>query len=205
MPRCRICHVEQCLIPHAACWTMLSDTACLTTAFDMSDAACLMRYVDPCYLMPHSTCWTMFFDTVCLTIVCGMLNLIAWCRVQHICNLLAAHCSKDFRMKEAGNVVVPWLIINFETNYKNKFVKYVGAGVAQSVYNVWLQTGRPGDPGSIPGRGKRIFYSNLCVQTGSGAHPASCTMGNGSSLPGVKRSRGVMLTTYPLLVPPASP
>jgi hypothetical protein len=26
--------------------------------------------------------------------------------------------------------------------------------------------------------------SNLCVQTGSGAHPASCTMGTGGSFPG---------------------
>jgi hypothetical protein len=45
------------------------------------------------------------------------------------------------------------------------------------------------------------FSSNLCVQTGSGAHPASCTVGTGGSFPGVKRGRGVMLTTHPLLVP----
>jgi hypothetical protein len=45
------------------------------------------------------------------------------------------------------------------------------------------------------------FSSNLCVQTGSGAHPASCTVGAGGSFPGVKRGRGVMLTTHPLLVP----
>jgi len=38
------------------------------------------------------------------------------------------------------------------------------------------------------------------VQTGPGAHPASCTMGTGS-FPGVKSGRGVMLTTHPLLVP----
>jgi len=38
------------------------------------------------------------------------------------------------------------------------------------------------------------------VQTGPGAHPASCTMGTGS-FPGVKSSRGVMLTPHPLLVP----
>ena len=38
------------------------------------------------------------------------------------------------------------------------------------------------------------------VQTGPGAHPASCTMGTGS-FPGLKSSRGVMLTTNPLLVP----
>jgi hypothetical protein len=38
------------------------------------------------------------------------------------------------------------------------------------------------------------------VQTDPGAHPASCTMGNGS-FPGVKSGRGVMLTPHPLLVP----
>jgi hypothetical protein len=38
------------------------------------------------------------------------------------------------------------------------------------------------------------------VQTGSGAHPASCTMGTGSFL-GVKSGRGVTLTPHPLLVP----
>jgi hypothetical protein len=40
------------------------------------------------------------------------------------------------------------------------------------------------------------FSSILCVQTGSGAHPASCTMGTG-----VNSGRDVMLTTHPLLVP----
>ena len=38
------------------------------------------------------------------------------------------------------------------------------------------------------------------VQTGPGAHPASCTMGNGF-FPGVKSGRGVNLTPHPLLVP----
>jgi len=38
------------------------------------------------------------------------------------------------------------------------------------------------------------------VQTGSGAHPASCTMGTGP-FPGIKWDRGVLLTTHPLLVP----
>jgi hypothetical protein len=33
------------------------------------------------------------------------------------------------------------------------------------------------------------FSSSLCVQTGSGAHPASCTMGTGGLSPGVKRGR----------------
>ena len=37
------------------------------------------------------------------------------------------------------------------------------------------------------------------VQTGPGAHPASCTVGTGS-FSGIKRGRGVLLTTHPLLV-----
>jgi len=38
------------------------------------------------------------------------------------------------------------------------------------------------------------------VQTGAGAHPASCTMGT-RSFPGVKSGRGVTLTPHPLLMP----
>ena len=38
------------------------------------------------------------------------------------------------------------------------------------------------------------------VQTGPGTYPSSCTVGTGS-FPGVKYSRGVLLTTNPLLVP----
>ena len=38
------------------------------------------------------------------------------------------------------------------------------------------------------------------VQTGRGANPVSLKMGTGS-FPGVKRGRGVLLTTHPLLVP----
>jgi hypothetical protein len=45
------------------------------------------------------------------------------------------------------------------------------------------------------------FSSSLCVQTGSEAHPASCTMGKGGLFPGAKRGRGVTLTIHPDLVP----
>jgi hypothetical protein len=34
------------------------------------------------------------------------------------------------------------------------------------------------------------FSSSLCVQTGSGAHPASCTMGTGGPFPGAKARPG---------------
>jgi hypothetical protein len=45
------------------------------------------------------------------------------------------------------------------------------------------------DRGSIPGRGKMIFPL-ACVQTGSGAHPASCTIGTGGPFPGGKARPG---------------
>jgi hypothetical protein len=38
--------------------------------------------------------------------------------------------------------------------------------------------------------GTEDFSSNLCVQTGSGAHPASCTMGTGGPFPGGKARPG---------------
>jgi hypothetical protein len=51
-----------------------------------------------------------------------------------------------------------------------------------------------GGPG-IESRKGRNF-----VQTGPGAHPASCTMSTGS-FRGVKSGQGVTLTPHPLLVP----
>ena len=64
----------------------------------------------------------------------------------------------------------------------------------RSRYSDWLRDGRSGD--RIP-VGARF---SAPVQTGSGAHPASCTVGIGS-FPGVKRGQGVTLTPHLLLVP----
>jgi hypothetical protein len=38
--------------------------------------------------------------------------------------------------------------------------------------------------------GVKDFSASLCVQTGSGAHPASCAMGTGVLSPGVKARQG---------------
>jgi hypothetical protein len=38
--------------------------------------------------------------------------------------------------------------------------------------------------------GAKDFSSSICVQTGSGAHLASCTMGTGGSFPGGKARPG---------------
>ena len=66
-----------------------------------------------------------------------------------------------------------------------------GPGSSVGLANEYGLDGAGSDPG-----GDEIFRP---VQTGPGAHPASCKMGTGS-LPVVKCGRGVLLTTHPLLV-----
>jgi hypothetical protein len=46
----------------------------------------------------------------------------------------------------------------------------------------------------------KVFFFSLCINTETGAHPASCTMGTGVLSPGLKRGRSVTLTTHPHLV-----
>jgi hypothetical protein len=41
-----------------------------------------------------------------------------------------------------------------------------------------------------PRQRQEDISSNLCVQTGSGAHPASCTVGTGGPFPGGKALPG---------------
>ena len=64
--------------------------------------------------------------------------------------------------------------------------------------SVGISTGYVLDSAGIESRWGSRFSAP--VQTGPGAHPASCTMGTGS-FPGVKSGRGVTLTPHPLLVP----
>jgi hypothetical protein len=41
-----------------------------------------------------------------------------------------------------------------------------------------------------PWQRRKDFFSSLCVQTGSGTHPASYTMGTGGPFPGAKARPG---------------
>jgi hypothetical protein len=49
--------------------------------------------------------------------------------------------------------------------------------------------------------GAKDFSCSLCAQTGSGAHPASCTMGTGGPFPGGKARPGRDADHSPHLVP----
>jgi hypothetical protein len=52
--------------------------------------------------------------------------------------------------------------------------------------------------------GAKDFSYSLCVQIGSGAHPASCTMGTGGPFPGAKARPGRDADHSPHLVPRSS-
>jgi hypothetical protein len=47
-----------------------------------------------------------------------------------------------------------------------------------------------GRSGFVPQQRKKDFFSSLCLQTGSKAHPASCPMGTAGPFPGTKARPG---------------
>jgi hypothetical protein len=84
-------------------------------------------------------------------------------------------------------------VLDFKTNASERFYANIfivpclsPSQVARSVYclstdctaEVWSPTEA------------EDFSSNLCVQTGSGVHPASCTVWTGGSFPGGKERPG---------------
>jgi hypothetical protein len=94
-------------------------------------------------------------------------------------------------------ILYPFIFSIFVTIYPCfAFSKYTGSGSIVSDYGLDDRAMGVRSPA-----GAKDFSSLLCVQTGSGAHPASCPIGTGGPFPGVKRGRGVMLTTHPHLVP----
>jgi hypothetical protein len=66
-----------------------------------------------------------------------------------------------------------------------------------SRYSDRIPAGRPG----FDSRQEQDFSMLHRVQTGSGAHPASCTVGTGGSFPRGKATGGLKLTTHLQLVP----
>ena len=98
-----------------------------------------------------------------------------------------SHCHKrSFRMHKATPVMFKTRLLYPLT------VAVCGRGSSVGIATE-LRAGRSG----IESRWERDFPP---VQTGPGAHPASCKMGTGS-FPGVKCGRAVLLTTHTLLVP----
>jgi hypothetical protein len=69
------------------------------------------------------------------------------------------------------------------------------------LHGVWLRAGLPGDRGSIPGRGKRIFPLASVSRPALGPTQPPVRWVPRFLSPGVKRGRDVTLTAHPHLMP----
>jgi len=95
----------------------------------------------------------------------------------------------------ASHIFQVLLILPFPSMLKISGYLYRHRGPGSSI---GIVTGYGLDGLGIESRWEARFSAP--VQTGPGAHPASCTMGTGS-FPGVKSGRGVTLNSHPLPVP----
>jgi hypothetical protein len=98
-----------------------------------------------------------------------------------------------FAIKERESKFCP-LLVFFSCHFR---VCETDSSVEQRLATDWT-TGRSRFD---PRQRRKDFVSNLYAQTGSGAHPASCTMGTGSPFPGGKARPGRDADHSPHLVP----
>jgi hypothetical protein len=92
-------------------------------------------------------------------------------------------------------ILTPWSRVHLEkltSKYIDQDREYCGSDSVAGIVTGYGLEG-PGIESPVEAR------FSAPVQTGPGAHPASCTMGTGS-FPGVKSGRGVTLNPHPLLV-----
>ena len=108
-------------------------------------------------------------------------------------------------------MVAWWLVLYASASVLKCYLYYICVCVCVFMYiYIYIYIYGPGnsvgiatdygldDPG-IESRWGRVFPP---IQTGPGAHPATCKMGTGP-FPGVKCGRSVLLTIHPLLVQPS--
>jgi hypothetical protein len=91
---------------------------------------------------------------------------------------------------------VLWLTINVPHSFTSSNVCESESGSSVSI-SVWLRAGRPGDRGSIPGRGERTFPLASVSRPALGPTQRPVQWVPGVLSPGLKRGQGVTLITHP--------
>ena len=130
-------------------------------------------------------------------------KLLVWYRITNILDNILVQSSrhqerrgktpKSFSPLPQTRLILMFCLCVNKTLICMKYREYLrGPGTSVGIASDYGLDG----PGSNLG-GDETFRP---VQTGPGAHPASCKMCT-VSFPGVKCGRGVLLTTHPLLVP----
>jgi hypothetical protein len=93
------------------------------------------------------------------------------------------------------------ILINRIKQAVTKILYFPTSDIDEPGSSVNIVSGYGLDDRAIEVRSPADFSSNLCVQTGSGAHPASCPMGTGGPFPGTKARPGRDADHSPHLVP----
>jgi hypothetical protein len=153
------------------------------------------------------TVWTVSVHSVnCLCALCELSLCTVWTVSVHCVNCLCALCELSLYWNRAWS----WTLLTDLTHTLQIFYLwfwihvifiFLSPGSSVSIVSDYGLDDRA--IGVRSRRGQRIFPL-LCVQTGSGAYPASYTMGTGVLSPRVKSGRGVTLITHPHLVPRSS-
>jgi hypothetical protein len=111
---------------------------------------------------------------------------------QSLCNFMTS-----FALEVINSLPAYFCVTVYDVKYLDLVSEHMGTGVAQSfrcLTTDWTTRVRS------PAEAKTIYSPASCVQISSEAHPASCTMGTGGPFPGVKRRRGLTLTTHHSLI-----
>ena len=152
----------------------------------------------PCRFVLSTACYMTLFYFTSLCPISNLATLLHlwWRNVQARLRLITYKPQSPYRAWPVwGDTLWSYQIVKITDfwDFKPPLSKECGLGSV-----VGIATGYGLDGPGIESRWGARFSAP--VQTGPGAHPASCTMGTGS-FPGLKSGRGVTLTPHPLLVP----
>jgi hypothetical protein len=176
-----------------------------------------IQHVKHSYSFPSETSYSTWDGSGCLYSVCHLKHSPKYNR---ICKLWWDRAMANAVSRRPLALLKARRILSRVSTYVvDKAVReQVFRRILRFPLSIWFHHGSPCEPGSSvstvsryglndraiqvrSSAGAKGFSSNLCVQIGSRAHPASCTMGTGDPFPGAKAQPGCDADHSPHLLP----